>query len=109
MFDEKKLSRLLDYVIKVQALKNIYTPDLSLAQYAIRFCLSHPAIGTVITGMRKPGQVFHNIKSINKGVCSELELDELRAFAGVRTLIMRDEKSILKVIKRGIKRYILRR
>jgi predicted aldo/keto reductase-like oxidoreductase len=59
---------LLDYVEKVESLKDKYCPELSLAQYAIRFCLSNHAVSTVMPGMRKPEQVLHNIQAIDKGV-----------------------------------------
>ena len=108
IFGGKKMEMLINYVEKLKSIKEKYHPELSLAQHAIGFCLSHPAVSTVIPGMRKPEQVLHNMKAVGTGICSEQELNELRAFAKVRTIIMEDEKSLFGAIKRGVKRYILR-
>ena len=108
IFGGKKMDILLKYIEQVESIKNKYCPDLSLAQYAIRFCLSHPAISTVIPGMRTPEQVLHNIQAINKGFCSEQELKYLYTFAIVRTTL-RSERSFKTIIKQGVKRYLMGR
>jgi aryl-alcohol dehydrogenase-like predicted oxidoreductase len=107
LFGGKKMNTLLNYVEKVKSLRDKYCPDLSLAQYAIRFCLSHHAVSTVIPGMRKPEQILHNIQAIDQDVCSEKELRELRSFANVRTIVQK-EKSLSTAIIHGLKRYIIR-
>ena len=108
LFGGKNMGIILNYIEKLESLKNEYYPALSLAQYALRFCLSHPAVSTVIPGMRKPEQVLENIQAINKGVCSEKELRELCSFADVR-IIVQKEKKLSTTIKRGIKKYIVRK
>lgn len=49
------------YVPRVERLKTQLDPTLSLAQIALRFCLSHPAITTVIPGVRNSEQVIQNL------------------------------------------------
>ncbi len=41
--------------------------DGTLAEIALRFCLSHPAVSTAIPGMRKVKNAEANAAAINKG------------------------------------------
>ena len=106
LFGGEKMNRLLKYVDRVDIIKNTYSPDLSLTHYALRFCLSHPAVTTVIAGMRSVDQVRDNIKAAETGHCDERELKELRSFANVRTkltggpFLMRTLKQIAKNLLR---------
>jgi aryl-alcohol dehydrogenase-like predicted oxidoreductase len=53
-------------------------PGDTAAQIALRFCLSHPAVSTVIPGMLTPAQVNENAAASQLGV---LPADELRRAA----------------------------
>ena len=104
MFDRKKMVILLKYVEEVKSLKNNYNPELSLAQYAIRFCLSNTAVSTVIPGMRSPEQVVHNVQAIDTVKCSMRELKEIHKFANVRTML-KNKKILSGAIIKRIKKY----
>jgi aryl-alcohol dehydrogenase-like predicted oxidoreductase len=52
--------RLAETERRVDALRFLETPARSLVQAAIAFCLSQPAVSTVITGAKTPGQVEEN-------------------------------------------------
>ena len=41
--------------------KALADPAIPLAQFALRFCLSHPAISSVIAGIRDAGQARCNL------------------------------------------------
>lgn len=43
---------------RVQEVRSVFGPDLPLAQGALRFCLSHPAVSTVIVGVREASHVL---------------------------------------------------
>jgi aryl-alcohol dehydrogenase-like predicted oxidoreductase len=49
-----------------------------LPQIALRFCLSHPAVSTVIPGMRSPGHVAANTAASDAGPLPEPMLRKLR-------------------------------
>jgi aryl-alcohol dehydrogenase-like predicted oxidoreductase len=53
----------------------------SLAQAALRFCISHPAVSTVIAGMRQPHHVRANVEASVKGPLSEQDLERLKQHA----------------------------
>lgn len=53
----------------------------SLAEAALRFCLSHPALTTVIVGMRKPEHTRANVKASDRGPLPELALEKLKEHA----------------------------
>jgi aryl-alcohol dehydrogenase-like predicted oxidoreductase len=48
-------------VQRADALQSLLTPGVSLPELALRFILHHPAVSTVIPGMRKPGHVRANM------------------------------------------------
>lgn len=52
---------------RIQALGSDLQEDEPLAQTALRFCLSHPAVSTVIPGMRKVTHVEQNVAAVLKG------------------------------------------
>jgi aryl-alcohol dehydrogenase-like predicted oxidoreductase len=72
--------RLAQTVERVEALKPLVAEyGYTLPQAAIRFCLSHPAVTSVIPGMRKPQHVEANTAlGDGKGLPPEL-LERLRA------------------------------
>lgn len=52
---------LAETVSRAEALKALLPAGMSLAELAMRFCISHPAVSTSIPGMRKPQHVRQNI------------------------------------------------
>ncbi|MDX9975604.1 MAG: aldo/keto reductase [FCB group bacterium] len=51
----------------------------NLAELALRFCLSHPAVSTVIPGMRRPAHVEENVRASEAGPLQEHVLNELKS------------------------------
>ena len=56
-----------------------------LPEIALRFCLSHPAVSTVIAGMRSLRNVDANAAAVEKGPLSPDQLDILRRHRWVRS------------------------
>jgi len=58
----------------------------SLAEAATRFCIGHPAMGTILVGVATPQQFEHALAAVMKGPLPEAALDRLAAlqqeFAG---------------------------
>lgn len=69
---------------RTQALAFLTEGGSSLAEAALRFTLSHPAVSTVIPGMRSPGRVEQNVAVSDGQLLSVKELDELKAHAWPR-------------------------
>ncbi|HVV57278.1 MAG TPA: aldo/keto reductase [Gaiellaceae bacterium] len=70
---------------RVQAIARglaIATPELP--EHALRFCLSHPAVSTVIPGMRTVRNVEANAGAVENGPLSERDLETLREHRWVR-------------------------
>ncbi len=66
-------------VDRTEALKKLVPKGMSLAEMAMRFSISHPAVSTSIPGMRKPENVEQNIAlSDGKPLPAEL-IQKLRA------------------------------
>jgi aryl-alcohol dehydrogenase-like predicted oxidoreductase len=74
-FNPENLANTLE---RVEKLKQILPPGMSLPEMALRFVLSHPAVSTTIIGMRKLGHVRENIALSDKGPLSPELLQELR-------------------------------
>ncbi len=55
-------------------------PKMSMAEYALRFTLSHPAVHTVIPGIRNTTQADQNSKCSDGQLLSAQELKELQKF-----------------------------
>lgn len=53
----------------------------SLAEAALRFCLSHPALTTVIVGMRKPEHTRANVRASDKGPLPKSDVEKLKGYA----------------------------
>lgn len=65
---------------RVQAIaRGLATSTPEMPEYALRFCLSHPAVSTVIAGMRSVRNVEANAVAVELGPLSERELETLRA------------------------------
>jgi aryl-alcohol dehydrogenase-like predicted oxidoreductase len=58
--------------------KEILPAGMTLAEMALRFILSHPAVSTTIAGMRKPEHVRQNIAASDSGPLDETLLAELK-------------------------------
>ena len=70
---------------RVQALvRDLQIPVEELPAIALRFCLSHPAVSTVIPGMRNSRHVAANIASADAGPLPPGTLDKLRRHRWVR-------------------------
>jgi aryl-alcohol dehydrogenase-like predicted oxidoreductase len=63
---------------RVEKLEKILPPGMSLPEMALRFVLSHPAVSTVIVGMRKLQHVEGNIGLSDKGPLSPELLQKLK-------------------------------
>jgi len=55
----------------------------TLAILALKFCLSHPAVTTVISGMRRASHVEENCRASDGKMLSKKEQEELRSYAFV--------------------------
>jgi len=75
-FNPQNLANTLD---RVEKLKQILPPGMSLPEMALRFVLSHSAVSTVIIGMRKLEHVEENIGLSDKGSLSPELLKKLKA------------------------------
>ena len=69
----------------VAPLKALVPPGMTLPEMALRFILNHPAVSTVIPGMRKPRHVEQNIACSAAGPLPEDLHARLRAHRWVRT------------------------
>lgn len=64
---------------RVEALKKFLAKDRpTLAALALKFCLSHPAVSTVIPGMRKTAHVASNCAASDGKLLTKEELAELK-------------------------------
>lgn len=66
-------------VARVESLRADLAPQAVLAEIALRFCLSHPAVATVIPGMRRPAHVRANAEAVLRGPLDDDLLRRLRA------------------------------
>ncbi|RPH30769.1 aldo/keto reductase, partial [bacterium] len=66
---------------EIESFKNRFHPEMSLAEYALRFCLSHSAVGTVIPGMRTVVQAELNVAASDDIIHAADELRSLERFA----------------------------
>ncbi|MGH9343986.1 MAG: aldo/keto reductase [Terriglobia bacterium] len=65
-------------VNRVEALKPLVPPGVTLPEMALRFILMNPAVSTVIPGMRKPRHVESNIAACETGPLDPKLYGELR-------------------------------
>jgi aryl-alcohol dehydrogenase-like predicted oxidoreductase len=64
-------------VEQVESIKFLTQDGTPLAVAALRFCLSHPAVSTVIPGMRNEGQAEINLAAGDQGRLPEDALKKL--------------------------------
>jgi aryl-alcohol dehydrogenase-like predicted oxidoreductase len=70
---------------RVDKLKEILPAGMTLPEMALRFILSHPAVGTTIAGMRKPDHVRQNIAAGDAAPLDKALLAELKKHRWDRT------------------------
>jgi aryl-alcohol dehydrogenase-like predicted oxidoreductase len=63
---------------RVDKLKQILPAGMTLPEVALRFILSHPAVSTLIAGMRKPEHVRQNIAASDAGPLDNALLAEVK-------------------------------
>lgn len=71
---------------RVENLKALLPPGMSLPQMALRFILSHPAVSTTIVGMRKLEHVRDNITLSDQGALDQRLLTNLKPHRWDRTV-----------------------
>lgn len=78
--------RLAETCRRAAAIEKILVPKHanSLADAALKFCLSFPAVSTVIPGMRTTGHVEANVRAADGRYLSSKLLDELKSHAWIR-------------------------
>jgi aryl-alcohol dehydrogenase-like predicted oxidoreductase len=64
--------------------KDLGVPLADMPQLALRFCLSHPAVSTVIPGMRSPEHVRSSVAASDAGALPPTTLEKLRPHRWVR-------------------------
>ncbi len=62
---------------RVNRIKALVGTDVSLAQIALRFCLSHPAITATIPGVQNAEQVQCNLAALEQGPLPQELLDQI--------------------------------
>ncbi len=72
-------------VARVDALRAALPAGQSLAEAALRFAISHPAVHTVIPGMRRPAHVRANVEAVARGTLASKDIALLRAHRWDRT------------------------
>jgi aryl-alcohol dehydrogenase-like predicted oxidoreductase len=78
--------RLADTVERVERMRPILEGAAkTMASGALRYCLSHPAVTTVIPGMRNPTQAEQNCSASDEGPLPPAVLEQLRPFRWVRS------------------------
>jgi aryl-alcohol dehydrogenase-like predicted oxidoreductase len=80
-FRGRNLPAVVQRVKEIERFKNGLHPEMSLAEYALRFCLSHAAVGTVIPGIRTAAQADMNVAASDGNLLSPDELRSLEQFA----------------------------
>lgn len=72
-------------VARVEALRADLPAGGALAETALRFAISHPAVHTVIPGMRRPAHVRANVDAAARGALAPSDIAMLRAHRWDRT------------------------
>lgn len=80
-FRGRNLPAVINRVEKIREFKNKRHPHMSMPEYALRFCLSHSAVNTVIPGIRNVQQAEMNLAASDGLWLDSNELQELKQFA----------------------------
>jgi len=79
-FRGNNLNVVVDRVNKIKEFQQNFLPEMSLPEIALRFCLSHPAVSTVIPGIRNIKQAEQNT-AVSDGKLFDGEImNQLRQF-----------------------------
>lgn len=81
-FAGEKLTKTVERVERLRPI--LERPGQSMAQGALRFCLSHPAVSTVIVGSTNPEHVRQNAAASDLGGLDKEIVEELREHAWER-------------------------
>ncbi len=76
-FGPKNLGQTVE---RVEELKKVVPPSMTLPEMALRFILAHPAVSTIIIGMRKLEHVRADIAVSDAGPIDAALLQKLRAY-----------------------------
>ena len=76
---------LANTIERVEKLKKILPPGMTLAEMSLRFILSHPAVSTTIVGMRSSEHVRQNVAASDAGPLDAGLLTELKKHRWDRT------------------------
>ena len=76
--------RLRETVERAERIHALIPPDMTLTHAALKFCLSHPAVSTVIPGMRRPEHVEDNCAASDGKRLTPRLLEALKAHAWPR-------------------------
>ncbi len=79
-FRGNNLKAVIKKVEEIKQVKDEQHPQMSMAEYALRFCLSHPAVSTVIPGIRNIRQAEMNTAASDGVLLSEEEKNKLKKF-----------------------------
>lgn len=79
-FRGKNLAAVVHRVEEIRKFKDQKHPTILLAEYALRFCLSHSAVHTVIPGTRSVHQAEMNVAASDGVLLRQQELTELKQF-----------------------------
>ena len=75
-FAGERLAQTVDRVEKLRPI--LEADDQSMAQGALRFCLSHDAVSSVIAGSTNPDHIRDNAAISGRGSLEEEVLDQLK-------------------------------
>ncbi len=64
--------------------QDLQIPIETIAEIALRFCITDPAVSSVIPGMRRPERIAYNAAAIGQGPLPSNTLEALRRHAWVR-------------------------
>jgi aryl-alcohol dehydrogenase-like predicted oxidoreductase len=79
-FRGNNLKAVIKKVEDIRKVKDKFNPDISLPEYALKFTLKHPAVSTVIPGIRSIQQAELNTAASNGNTITEKEREELNQF-----------------------------
>ena len=98
-------SKLKEACQRADKLKALLPTDVkNLAQLALMFCLSHPAVSTVIPGMRTTAHVKENCAAGSKRHLNFAELEELKKHAWDRDFYPRAPGWVVRILSKfGLK------
>jgi aryl-alcohol dehydrogenase-like predicted oxidoreductase len=80
-FRGKNLSAVVRRVEMIKEFKNQHVGNMPMSEFALRFCLTHKAVSTVIPGIRNAAQAEQNVAASNGRALSKSLIDGLNQFA----------------------------